>query len=96
MKEQPMRTEPSDILKLLKLLGDEQGDHTCRQMHDLAVRDGLHILDVCHEAIRILASEKKTAQDRFLRLAAMMPANPVTITTEEAEKHGLKRWKPDD
>lgn len=85
-----MRTEPSDILKLLKLLGDEQGDWTCRQLHDLAVRDGLPILDVCHEAIRILAAEKKGATDRLTEIVALTLPKPMVVSDDDAARLGVQ------
>lgn len=50
-----MTAEPSDIINLPRVLSYDEGDWTCQNLYDRAVRQGLPILEVCHEAALMLA-----------------------------------------
>lgn len=86
MKDRIMITESSDIINLLNVLSYEQGDWTCRNLHARAVRKGLPLLKICHQAARMLSREKKGAIDRLPRIASTMPPRPESGSAEELAK----------
>lgn len=71
-------TEPSDIVKVLRMAGEEYGDATCHALATHAER-GEPILHVCHEAIRVLAAKKASLTKRLIDVLAILPPPPIII-----------------
>lgn len=82
-----MKIEPSDIIKLLGMLSHEYDDFTCHALRDHAER-GTPILDICHEAIRVLAAEKHAMRKMATQAMAMKPL-PMLVTKDEADRLGI-------
>lgn len=73
-----MKTEPSDIVALLRLLAERNEDHVCRVAADMA-HCGTPILEVCRAAIEALSNERKAARDLATSLAVLQPTRYVML-----------------
>ncbi len=83
-----MNKEPSDIIALLRELGDD--DLTCWALAAHG-EHGEPILNLCYAAINALAKEKALANKQVMEFAALMPPKPVIVPIDQIPAKVLKK-----